>query len=365
MQATLDNEESMVSTLAISGLTALQIGDKKLAKDFKNALNKYMRPNAQSVDITDNDDSIHYYVYNTKSEQLALTLQLYAALNHSDPIVTKLVYTLLKEQQSGFWQSTASTSRVFSAFYTLIKASDLDHLDLKAKVCINGKDIARGEFKGPSAKPVKKDFLFEELGLNSSTLLPINFEKEGKGELYYTTTMKYAIPSEIQVPRERGISLVYKLYDDSTGEEIIFDSENSSVVKLISGKMYRMDITISSPKDLNYVALRAPIPSGCEIIDTTFVTSPKDYSTDNTYYYDGYDEYDDGYYSGYYFMSNQNILDNEIQFFWDYFQKGTTSASFKFRAARRGVYPTPPLTAECMYESEIFGRTYGSLYTIE
>ena len=64
-------------------------------------------------------------------------------------------------------------------------------------------------------------------------------------------------------------------------------------------------------------------------------------------------------------MDNQTILDNEIQFFWNYFGKGCTTATFKFRATRRGVFPTPPVTAECMYEPEVFGRSSGTLYTIK
>ena len=107
--------------------------------------------------------------------------------------------------------------------------------------------------------------------------------------------------------------------------------------------------------------MRAPVPSGAEILDATFVTTPdldKDMYTWNKPDEEEYD-YDCHY------MSNQVIMDNEVQFFWDYFQKGTTTASFKFRAVRRGVFPTPPVTAECMYESEVFGRTYGSLFTIK
>ena len=78
-----------------------------------------------------------------------------------------------------------------------------------------------------------------------------------------------------------------------------------------------------------------------------------------------YDEYD-GYFYGYnHFMSNQVIYDNEVRFFWDAFVKGKTTAEFKFRAVRRGVYPTPPVTTECMYEPEVFGRTGGILYTIK
>lgn len=64
-------------------------------------------------------------------------------------------------------------------------------------------------------------------------------------------------------------------------------------------------------------------------------------------------------------MSNQAIYNSEIQFFWDSFGKGKTTAEFKFRAVRRGVFPTPPVNAECMYEPEVFGRTGGILYTIK
>ena len=63
--------------------------------------------------------------------------------------------------------------------------------------------------------------------------------------------------------------------------------------------------------------------------------------------------------------ANLNVKNNEIQFFWDYFGSGKTTVSFTFRAARRGVYPLPPVQAECMYESEIFGRGDGYLCVIE
>ena len=38
---------------------------------------------------------------------------------------------------------------------------------------------------------------------------------------------------------------------------------------------------------------------------------------------------------------------------------------FYFRAVRPGIYPTPPVQAECMYEPEIFGRTQGKLVIID
>ncbi|MCK5201027.1 MAG: hypothetical protein KAR21_21890, partial [Spirochaetales bacterium] len=55
----------------------------------------------------------------------------------------------------------------------------------------------------------------------------------------------------------------------------------------------------------------------------------------------------------------------EVQYFFDNFKSGKREVEFYFRAVRPGVYPTPPIQAECMYEPEIFGRTAGRLVIID
>ena len=307
-------------------------------------------------------------MYNTTVEHLALALKLFTELNPSDPIVTKLIFTLFQNQKQGYWQNTANTARVLDGFYSVIKTSNLDKLNIEGSAKLGEKEIASGKFKGPGAKPVKEVYDFSSPELNhikAGTVVPLEVSKKGKGDLYFTTSMKYALPSELQIQREEGLSVIYELYDDKSGDKIEISNEKSSLVKLESGKTYKVEITLSSSKDRTYVALRAPVPSGAEIIDATFVTSPNDISTGSGRSDWQLDNTDDGYYSGSYYMDNQVILDNEVQYFWNYFPKGTTKATFKFRAGRRGVFPTPPITAECMYESEVFGRTFGSLYTIE
>ncbi len=64
-------------------------------------------------------------------------------------------------------------------------------------------------------------------------------------------------------------------------------------------------------------------------------------------------------------MNHKNVTDNELQFFWDEMRSGRYSVDFTFRAVRRGIYPTPPVQSECMYEPEVFGRSDGYLFIIE
>jgi uncharacterized protein YfaS (alpha-2-macroglobulin family) len=178
----------------------------------------------------------------------------------------------------------------------------------------------------------------------------LNFTRRGRGTIYYTASLRYAIPFELQSFRDEGIGVFMSIYDINTNEEIKGTS-------LQNGKTYRARVRVSSNRDRTYLALRVPVPSGAEILDATFVTTASYRDMGGT---SGNEQTRSSSW-----LSHQYIMDNEIQYFWDQFNKGESTVSFLFRTARRGVYPTPPVQAECMYEAEIFGRSSGLLYTIE
>jgi hypothetical protein len=214
--------------------------------------------------------------------------------------------------------------------------------------------LLQGSFADLGAKPVTQTFNFSDsimAGLERDRMFQLNFNRRGTGNIYYTASLRYAIPAELQFFRDEGMGVFLSIYDVNTGEEI-----KSSALQ--AGRTYRARVRVSSTRDRSFVALRVPVPSGAEILDMAFVTTAS---------------YDDAGGAGGNdtssrrgsWISHQVIYDNEIQYFWDRFNKGEATVSFLFRTARRGVYPTPPVQAECMYEPEIFGRSRGMLYTIE
>ncbi len=344
-----------------SGSTALAAAEK---------IRRYMRPTARGVDITNPTAPHHAFAYyGDEAENLALTLQLFTLLDKDDEMNTRLIWSLLQNQRAGYWKNTATTARVLSAIYTVITSKNLDTMNLTASALLGGEEMAKGHFKGVAAKPLTITLPFAGDMLKKQPKdaeIPLRVTKKGKGALYYTTSMRYALPQEDENARDEGLGLDMRLYDNATGEEIKVTGE-SPLVELESGKTYKVTITLSSAYDRDFIALRAPVPSGAEILDATFVTSPDGAgaASGRGSYSKDYDEEAGWYYGGSHYMSNQAIYNGEIQFFWDSFGKGKTSAEFKFRAVRRGVYPTPPANAECMYEPEVFGRTAGLLYTIK
>jgi len=343
------------SVLAFTGMTYRNLGRNAESANAAQRLRNLIRPTTRGVDLTDPLERHRYSYYGGSIEQLALTLQFFVDQYPGDMINTRLLYSLLETQRSaaGFWQNTAATVRVLSAVDALIRAEDLTNVDVRGNVSLAGTELLQGTFRGLGAKPVTRTIDFSNsiiAGLQRDRLQTLNFTRSGNNNLYYTASLSYAIPSELQTFRDEGLGVFLSIFDINTGEEI-------KGTALQTGRTYRARVRVSSTRDRTYLALRVPIPSGAEILDAAFVTTAS------------YDDMGGARGTGTErrgsWVSHQMILDNEIQYFWDQFNRGETTVSFLFRTARRGVYPTPPVQAECMYEPEIFGRSQGLIYTIE
>jgi len=351
-----DNVDACV--LSFAGMAYRELGRNSEAANTAQRLRNLVRMTTRGADITDPLEKNRWNYYGTDIEQLALTLQFFAQQFPGDDINTRLLFTLLETQRankSSYWASTAVTVRVLSAVDSLIRAENLTNIDVKGTITLGTAELLQGSFKGLGAKPVTKTIAFSDAALSGfvkDRMQQLNFTRNGRGNLYYTASLSYAVPSELQSFRDEGIGVFISIHDVNTDVEL-------KGAALQSGKTYRARLRVSSTRDRTYLALRAPVPSGAEILDMAFVTTAS---------YEGKgdsDSSDDPWERNSSWLSHQVIYDNEIQYFWDRFYKGETSVSFLFRTARRGVYPTPPVQAECMYEPEIFGRTKGLIYTIE
>ena len=361
------SDSSDVEALSLVALTYLNLNQKDKAKAVSQKMYRFVRLTARGIDITGKAKNNYWCFFNHSSEKYAFYLQLYTRLETTNSINQRLVYELLKMQKAGKWQSTAVTSRVLIALYDYIKTNDLDNLDFTAEVLLNGKKLLDGKFYGVTALAEEKEIDFGQEPLASMPKdkeLDLEFKKEGKGTLFYTASMKYAIPPEKQTARDEGFCIYTEITDAETGEKI---AEST----LEAGKVYREKVVISSVIDAEYVALRAPVPAGCEILNSAFVTTgtipspslgedsdspvrPLAKTTVRPWWYNP----NRG-------LSYKGIYDVEMQYFWDYFPRGVQEIEFTFRANRKGIYNTPCVTAECMYEEEIFGRSSGRVWKIK
>jgi len=366
LEALLTSDDAGISDLAFTGLSYLLKGKVNKAKEAAQKIRKYMKPDVRGMDL----QSVHgnwtmWGFYNNKTENYALVLKLLTLLNKDDKFIGNLVYELLEFQKAGngYWTSTAATARVLDALDTYIREKDLQNLSYTAEVLLGDKQIMKNSFEGLNASISERTMLFNEEPLKKLSRdeeLPLEITKQGYGSLFYTLSLKYALSAEEQTPRDEGICVFTEYTDIETGERV---TENV----LVSGRVYRAKVILSSTRLRTFMAVRVPIPSGAEVLNAAFVTTgsfAEFESDDDTPASDiGFGEktYAD-YNAG---LSYQAIYDNEVQYFWNYFPQGRQQVEFLFRAVRKGLYETPSSLAECMYESEIFGRSGGKKIEIK
>ena len=347
----LSAEESDVEAIAFAALTYLNAGNREKAQQAAKQFRSYTRLTSRGIDISGKNGTTFrpWCFLHTSSEKYALALQLFSLLSPKEDLNQHIVYELLKLQRAGngYWQSTAATARVLISLDTYIAEHDLENLDFTAKALLGGVSLVNGQFKGLTASAAEETFDFDSAALKTvprDRELPLDIAKDGRGTLYYTASMQYALPVEEQDARDEGLCIYTEITDEETGKTVSAD-------ELVSGKTYREKVVVSSRIDSEYVAVRAAIPAGCEILNPAFVTTESIASSSSQSYTRG--------------LSYRGIYDDEMQFFWNYFPRGMQTVEFTFRAVRKGTYNTPSSTAECMYEEEIFGRTAGKLWKIK
>ncbi|WP_027727954.1 alpha-2-macroglobulin [Treponema sp. C6A8] len=328
--------------------------DKEKVKIINGKIRPYLQPDQRGVTLSKKARSGYWFFYQNEDLKYAAILTAFVSENPDDGMVDRLIYTLLRKQSHGYWQNTSTTASVLESIYTYIKKRNLDATDYTATASLSGRQLMKESFKGVASKPKTLKLPFEDefiASLPRDKAIPLVFEKEGDGYLFYTVEMKYALPDEAQAARDEGLNITYEITDFDTGE-LINVTKDTCDLKLESGKIYKAKVFIQTNRTREYVAVRAPIPSGAEILDSTLVTSGSAAQSSNSQSWRS-------------IMSHKNITDNEAQFFWDEMRSGRYFFDFTFRAVRRGIYPTPPVQAECMYEPEVFGRSDGYLFVIE
>jgi uncharacterized protein YfaS (alpha-2-macroglobulin family) len=367
-------DEIGLSGYGFLGLAYANLGRQARAVEMRDRIRDFIRIGTRGLDITEPYESRFYF--DSQVSQLALTQLLYLATDPGNEMNERIAHTLQLRQRFGHWVNTADTAWAIIAYGGLVAAESGQATNMNVQVTLNSVPLLETRFAGIVPEPVVSEFPFDAAPLSSLTqnaLLPLRISKTGQGIAYYSATMRYALPSEVVLPRDEGLS-VYARIEQLDGTEV-----EGSVLEL--GTTYRYRAVVSTSRNRQMVALRIPVPSGVDILDASFVTTggygdsggvnqrgwtretvygeSEEYAAEGTVTFSPFGVQWD------YYRPVQQIMDNEVRYFFDEFYPGRQEVAFLFRTTSPGIYPTPPATAVCMYEEEVFGRTGGSLFVIE
>ena len=326
----------------------------------------------QTVDIRETYEARGYF--DSGEPELALMLRIGTLLDESDELLIRFARSLARTKTDRRFSSFHDDFWIVHGFAPLV-ARESGASEVGAEVRLGGETLVDRRLDAEAREAFEQHYpLFEGrlAEVPRDELVELDFLRKGGGELYYTNTLRYALPSETAVPRDEGIE-VRRQIETLDGEVI-----EGEVLPL--GKTLRMRVFVSTTRRQSYLNLQVPLPSGAEILDPTLKTTgsyadaggvQSEESTRETVYGDtvtvtgdGYASYGPGGWWFWFYRPIQRIYDNAMLYTWEDFYAGDRDVSFLFRTTTPGVYPTPPVQASLEFEPEVFGQSGGRLYVI-
>jgi len=369
-----DEYSALEDELGISGYALLAYvyeleGRREDAEKIYRRIKNFVSMGTRSVDIRETYESRYYF--DSSYQQLSHLLRLAIKTGEEPEIISRYVFSLNQNKNDRNWLNSHDRMWISIALSELVSSEKPGDTKFEAEVVLNENTLMKGRFEGFSRGPQEENLdLFDEViplsGQNE--LSSLQFRKIGRGNLYYSTTLKYALPNEVAMMRDEGLSVFTEI--ETLEGEVVSNNE------LSLGETYRMRVLLNTSKSRSFVNLTVPIPSGAEIVDPSFSTTSSymnkggtnseewtresEYGDEDSYIGEGY--IIDGYF--YPFTPNQLIFNQEIRYSWDNLYYGQREITFLFRCTTPGIYPTPPVSADLLFEPEVFGRDRGRLIVI-
>ncbi|MCL2520058.1 MAG: MG2 domain-containing protein, partial [Spirochaetaceae bacterium] len=222
------------------GLAAAYGGQNDLAETILRDLRRFIQFDGRGVSFTNPDGHDNRVFWGSNLERLIQIAHLQVLVDSNDQLLTRLIFTIMLQQRAGVWHNTFVTAQFFETIRAIIKADNLENLNLTATTSLNNNNILSGNFRGLAAQPLIRRMPFNEAPLANlprNTVLPLTINKEGNFPLYYTVMMQYALPNELVRARDEGFGLFARITDIDSGEVI-------SNGQLEGGRIYRLDVTL-------------------------------------------------------------------------------------------------------------------------
>jgi hypothetical protein len=297
-----------------------------------------------------------YLLWFWNSNVRTTSIALDALVRHENEDLSRIrpiVRWLMAARTRGRWGNTQENAWALLALVRYYRAFEADVPDFTAVVALGEAELAREAFRGRSLEAATRDVPMRELIARGrgGMEMPLRFEKQGAGTLFYTARLRYAVDRLFQDGLDSGFSIgrTYEPYVES-GET------RPAAASFKAGDLVRVTLTFDLTKERRYVAVTDPLPAGFEPIESWFATTARELSRAQ----DDQGQPDEGTWRWWWERGGFDRVerhDDRVLLFATRLSEGRHVFSYIARATTAGTFRTAPAHAEEMYEPEVFGRT--------
>ncbi|CAD7703729.1 unnamed protein product [Ostreobium quekettii] len=298
------------------------------------------------------EENTDWWTLNTDTRTTSMVLAAFVRLDPKQPLLPMVVRWLMSAREAGRWATTQENAWAIIALTDWMAASGELEGNYDWTVALNGNEIGAGSITPESINTqVQLQVAVAELLRDEANALQMtrsDREPSGRGQLYYTTHLRYYLDALAIDARDRGIVVDRR-----------FELDGQSVQAASVGDVISVTVTIVAPSALHHALIEVPIPAGTEPIDPRLATTSAQY-----------DEYgqivpvDDGRPWWWWTPTHIDLRDEKMALIATYLPAGTYEYTFQVQATVPGEYRVLPVHGEMMYFPEVWGRSAGALFVV-
>lgn len=292
---------------------------------------------AKLHDLIKTDGDIAYFkseLWDYGAESMAFPLLALMAAVPQDTTIPKLVRYLMANRRGSMWNSTRDSSLALIALTQYMRFTRDTGKAVDIEVLLNGESRRKMHFDPAdlfnSALKVTIPISALKPGVNR-----LSFHKVGgEGLCYFTADLRQVELADHLLPMAGtgGLTVARNYYllrpQAMENGQLELRPTKASVDQAKAGDLVRVELTVTSDQDRQFVMIEDPIPSSCRITERTYIDT-EDWN---------------------YWWSQTIVRDDRAAFFMRYLEKGVHKLTYTMRAEQIGTSHALPTAVSNMYD---------------
>jgi uncharacterized protein YfaS (alpha-2-macroglobulin family) len=302
----------------------------------RSLMNKIMiAPTTAHFEETEDPSGEWIFQSNVRTSALILAtlLETKGTVDYSE----RMIKWLMDKRRNGRWNSTQDNIYVFEALNLYYQLYESQEPHFTAQIQLENREILKEIFSGWSLDARRRVIPLSEIPLGR--VLPVTVGKTGTGRLYYGIRFNYA-PQDPVLRRDEGLAVEKRIEPLEGGNE---------VTDFQVGKIYKVQLKISTLQERTFVVVDDPLPAGFEVVNTSFATESQELvhkaehsqANEHKRWWGSFDHFE--------------TYDDKVLLFANALIAGDHTYSYFMRASTPGHFYQPSTKAEEMYTPEVFG----------
>lgn len=338
---------------AVGWLLPLMAGNVALDNEKNQLLRRINHQAVETsgkVELADSYEDQGFTVFYSKNRTPGIVLEGLLAADPTNPLISKLVLSLIERRSNGRWQNTLENALNLMVLQRYFSIRETTIPNFLARVWLGDTFAGEHHFAGRTTEQYQVSIPLNQVGSPGETK-PVILSNEGVGQLYYRLGLNY-VPKEVMLsPVEAGFTVArqYEAVDDP--DDVKRLSANEWQIR--AGARVKVTVTLAVSSRRHHVALVCPIPAGLEILNPALRTAPEDPDQRGRAV-----DWPTSW------LNHQNLRSTRAEAFGSQLTEGLHTYSFFAFATTPGKFLVPPAKAEEMYAPETFGRGTTELVVI-